>query len=70
MKRNDRPLAAHPYKSYRYPNRYGGWIHAGAMTTEEALKEVRRSTNTTVESAHLQVWDGTAWLPAQLESTE
>jgi len=65
MVNKDRPMAAHPYKSYRYPNRYGGWIHAGAMTAEEALKELRRCTEAPVTVAQLQMWDGTAWIRAE-----
>jgi hypothetical protein len=67
MVRNVGPLAAHPYKSYRYPNRYGGWIMIGARTTAEAVTQGQRSTSLAVTSDMMQVWDGAAWAQAVVQ---
>jgi len=63
MNVEDRPLAAHGLKSYRYRGPYG-WIMIGATGWADALKEAARSTHAPIEPERLQRWDGTAYVPA------
>lgn len=57
MRTTDKPLAAHPFKSYRYRGRYG-WIMIGATDNDDALRQAQRSTDDKVTTDRLQFWDG------------
>lgn len=62
----ERPLAAFPYRSYRYASPYGG-IAIGAMNTADALAQAARSLSSgeAPELGLLEVWNGEAWERAQ-----
>ena len=59
----DKPLAAAPYKSYRYSGRYGS-ISIGAYDDKDAIKQVARSVDksTIIDIALLERWDGEKWV--------
>lgn len=63
MNITDKPLAADGLTSYRYRGRYG-WIMIGATGHADALREAARSTTEPIDPAHLQVWDGQAYVDA------
>lgn len=54
---HDRPLAAHPFISYRARGPYG-WIMIGATDEADAWRQAERSTP---EPHNLQVWNGQAY---------
>lgn len=59
---HDRPLAAHPYISYRYSGRYG-WVMIGAKDHADALREANRSLasgKATIDK--LQIWNGSKYI--------
>lgn len=53
---HNKPLASPGFDSYRYKGKYG-WIMLAAKSTEEALKEAKRSTTGNVDVSSLQKWD-------------
>lgn len=58
MSHYDKPMAAAPWKSYRYKGPYG-WVMIGANDDVDAFKEAKRSLSTeTAVFAHLQRWNG------------
>lgn len=60
----NRPCAAPGLTSYRYPTHRGDWIMIGAIDEQDALREANRSlTYPTAAIQHLQVWNGTAYVP-------
>lgn len=62
----ERPLAAAPWRSYRYAGPYGG-IAIGAMNDEQALSEAARSLSygEKPDKGLLQRWTGDAWESVQ-----
>jgi len=62
----DRPIAAHPYVSYRYAGPYGG-ISIGARDDADALNEARRSLDAggAPDPGLLERWDGERWVCVQ-----
>ena len=60
-KHMDKPMAAKPYTSYRCRGAYG-WIMIGAMGTQDAMSEARRSYSL-AKRGDLQVWDGNKYIP-------
>ncbi len=61
----ERPLAAAPWRSYRYAGPYGG-IAIGAMDDDEALREAARSLcHGQPDKGLLQRWTGEAWESVQ-----
>lgn len=65
----DRPLAAAPYKSWRYHGPFGG-IAIGAMNAEEALREAARSLSMSEQpdAGLLEEWNGEEWVRPDLRS--
>lgn len=57
----DRPLAAHPYTSYRCRGAYG-WIMIGAHDHDGAMREALRSSPHAKRET-LQVWNGRQYVP-------
>lgn len=57
----DRPMAAAPLTSYRYPGGYG-WIMIGAMNNADAMKQAARSTSGAIDSGKLERWDGAKYV--------
>ena len=57
----DHPLAMAGLRSYRYRGPYG-WIMLGASDDQAALREAQRSTQGDASAAHLQRWDGHAYV--------
>lgn len=69
MSITDKPLAAPGLTSYRYAGRYG-WIMIGARSTEDALREARRSSSgdpAEITAAGLQVWAGDRYVNVQAQ---
>lgn len=62
---HDRPLAAAPFKSFRYPGRYC-WIMIGATDTADALREAGRSLDThgAPDIRKLEAWNGERYVQA------
>lgn len=58
----DRPLAAAGLTSYRIPGIYG-WVMIGATDHADAMREARRSSDTT-NPANLEVWNGAGYVNA------
>jgi len=59
------PMAAAPWKSYRYRGQYGH-IAIGAMNDDDALKQARRSVSdprTPIVADKLDRWDGEQYVP-------
>lgn len=54
---SSKPLASSGLTSFRYKGRYG-WIMIGATSTEDALREARRSTGGPATINNLDIWDG------------
>jgi hypothetical protein len=53
---SSKPLAASGLTSFRYKGRYG-WVMIGATSTEDALREARRSTGSPATINNLDIWD-------------
>lgn len=65
---HDKPMAATPYKSYRYAGQYG-WIMIGAMDTADALREAARSVSSgPIDPAKLQKWNGSEYVTLTLDN--
>ena len=65
----EKSLATHPLKSYRYKSSHGqlftgnpSYIMIGTKDKEDAVKEVKRSTDATIYLSCLQVWDGEKYI--------
>jgi len=56
---SNKPLAASGLTSFRYKGRYG-WIMIGATSTEDALREARRSIEGSALIQNLDIWDDRA----------
>lgn len=61
---HDMPLASKGLHSYRYRGRYG-WIMIGAVDNQDALREARRSLDSsqTATLDKLETWDGSRYIP-------
>ena len=57
---HDKPLAAHPWRSYRYKGLFG-WVMIGASDDQDALNEAKRSVSGTPTMDRLQRWNGTVY---------
>ncbi len=53
----DKPLAGPGLTSYRYKGRYG-YVMIGAVNTEDALREARRSIEGPALINNLDIWGG------------
>lgn len=56
---SSKPLASSGLTSFRYKGRYG-WIMIGATSTEDALREARRSIEGPALIQNLDIWDDRA----------
>ncbi len=56
----NKPLAAKPFTSYRYPGRYG-WIMIGAKDNADAMNEAGRS-GPYEDPSKLEMWNGTQYI--------
>lgn len=55
----ERPLAAKPFTSYRYPGDLGGFIMIGAMDDGDAISEANRSlAHSKAKIEKLEKWNG------------
>lgn len=62
--RHELPCASAPWHSYRYRGNYG-WVMIGALSHAEALSEAARSVRWhTPTLDRLEVWNVTAYEPA------